>query len=139
MILLAYLLPVEIHLGLNVNRFLFLNFKDAYSILENHFKFWCGSYQTFSEILRISKKIWQLSLRLSKKFYLYCKLLRDTLMFLKNIRGEAWTHESPRRIYTSAAFLGDSITKNPWKLEDRRLSWQSFSEILRISKLKLSV
>ncbi len=106
----------------DVKRFWFWNFWDAPSILESHFKFWCGSYQSFSN-----------------KFYLYCKLLRDTLMFLKNILRKAWTHESPRGIYTSAAFLGDSLTKDPWKLEDRRISWQSFSEILGNSELKMSV
>jgi hypothetical protein len=53
------------HPGLNVNRTWFLNFNDAPSILDDYFKFWCVSGQIFSEILRISEKDWQLSLRFS--------------------------------------------------------------------------
>jgi hypothetical protein len=52
-------------MGLNKNRFWFLNFKEAPSIWGSHFKFLCVSVQTFSEILRISKKDRQLSLRFS--------------------------------------------------------------------------
>jgi hypothetical protein len=52
--------PVCIHLDLNENRFWFLNFKEAPSVWGSHFKFWCVSIQTFSEILRISEKDWQL-------------------------------------------------------------------------------
>ncbi len=71
--------PVWMHLGLNKNRFRFFNFKDALSIWDSHFKFWCVSVQTFSEILRISEKDWQLSPQFSK-IYLNCQLLSDTLM-----------------------------------------------------------
>ncbi len=56
---------VWMYLGPNVNRLWFLNFNDAPLILDNSFKFWCVSGQTFSEILRISEKNWQLSLRFS--------------------------------------------------------------------------
>jgi hypothetical protein len=52
--------PVWMHLGLNKNRFWFLNFKGAPSIYGRHFKFLCVSVQTFQEILRISEKDWQL-------------------------------------------------------------------------------
>jgi hypothetical protein len=52
--------PVWIHLGLNKNRFWFINFKEALSVWGRHFKFWCVSVQTFPEILRISEKDWQL-------------------------------------------------------------------------------
>ncbi len=55
----------RIYLGLNENRYWFLNFKGASSILDSYFKYWCVPYQTFSEILRISEKDWQLSLRFS--------------------------------------------------------------------------
>ncbi len=47
------------------DRFWFLNFKDVSSILDSYFKYWCVSYQTFSEIRRISEKDWQLSTRFS--------------------------------------------------------------------------
>jgi hypothetical protein len=57
--------PVWIHIGLNKNRFWFLNFKEAPSIWGSHFKFLCVSVQTFSEILRISEKDSQLSQRFS--------------------------------------------------------------------------
>jgi hypothetical protein len=53
------------YIGLEGNHFWFLNFKDASSIFDSNFKYWCVSYQTFSEIRRISKKDWQLSTRFS--------------------------------------------------------------------------
>jgi hypothetical protein len=43
--------PVWMHLGLNKNRFWFLNFKGAPLKWGRHFKFLCVSVQTFSEIL----------------------------------------------------------------------------------------
>jgi hypothetical protein len=55
---------VWMHLGLNKNRFWFLNFEEAPSKWGSHFKFWCVSVQTFSEILRISEKDWQLRTQL---------------------------------------------------------------------------
>jgi hypothetical protein len=54
---------VWIYLGLNGNRFSFLNFKEGSLILDSYFKYWCISCQTFSEIHRISEKDWQLSSR----------------------------------------------------------------------------
>ncbi len=72
-------LAVSIHLGLNVNCFWLLNFDNIPSILDNYLKFWCVLGQTFFEILRILEKDWQLSLRLSKKVYLYYKHLGDML------------------------------------------------------------
>jgi hypothetical protein len=56
---------VWMYLGLNVNRLWFLNFNDAPLILDNYFKFRHVSGQTFSKILRILEKDWQLSLRIS--------------------------------------------------------------------------
>ncbi len=53
------------YLGLNENRCWFLNFKEGSLILCSYFKDRCVPYQTFSEILRISEKNWQLSLRFS--------------------------------------------------------------------------
>jgi hypothetical protein len=57
--------PVWIYLGLNGNRFWFLNFKEGSLIWDSYFKFWCVSCQTFSGILQISEKDWQLSSRFS--------------------------------------------------------------------------
>jgi hypothetical protein len=54
-----------IYLDLKRNRFWFLNFEDVSSILDSYFMYWCVSYQTFSEIRRISEKDWQLSMRFS--------------------------------------------------------------------------
>ncbi len=53
------------YLVLKGYRFWFLNFKDVSSILDSYFKYWCVSYQTFSEIRRISEEDWQLSPRFS--------------------------------------------------------------------------
>jgi hypothetical protein len=46
-------------------RLWFLNFNDAPLILDKYFNFCRVSSQTFSEILGISEKDWQLSLRFS--------------------------------------------------------------------------
>jgi hypothetical protein len=54
-----------IYLGLNWNRFWFLNFKECPLILDSYLQYWCVPYQTFSEICRISEKDWQLSPQLS--------------------------------------------------------------------------
>ncbi len=51
-----------IYLGLKGNCFWFLSLKDVSSILNSYFKYRCVSYQTFSEICRISEKVWQLSM-----------------------------------------------------------------------------
>jgi hypothetical protein len=69
---------------------LVLRFKEAPSIWDGYFKFWCVSCQTFSEILRISEKDWQLNLR-SSEIYLNCQLLWDMLMLCKNVLGEPRT------------------------------------------------
>ncbi len=47
---------VWMRLGLNGNRLWFYNFYEAPSIFGSYFKFLCASYQSFSEILRISEK-----------------------------------------------------------------------------------
>ncbi len=52
--------PVWMHLGLNVNRLWFFNFKKSSLILYSYFKYCCVSYETFSEFRRISEKDWQL-------------------------------------------------------------------------------
>ncbi len=93
------------NLGLNKNCLRFLNFKEAPSKWDSHFWFWCVSVQTFSEILRISKKDWQQSPRFSE-IYLNCQLLSDILMLLKNILGE------PRTVANPSPWTGDSVA-NP--------------------------
>jgi hypothetical protein len=69
--------------------------------------------------------------------------LKDTLLLLKNILGEPrnWfsiilgDSTNLREKFTPfAAFLGGLLTQKKEKLENRRLSCQSFSEILRISE-----
>jgi hypothetical protein len=52
-----------IYLGLNGNCLWFFSFKEIPFILDSQFKYWCISYQTFSEIRRISKTDWELSPR----------------------------------------------------------------------------
>jgi hypothetical protein len=156
-----FFLPVWIHLGLNVNRF-FFHCNNVPSLIDNYFKFWCISGQPFSEILRISEKDWQLSSQFSEEVYLCYKLIGDMLMLLKNILGESWTQLpiclwEPRTVSFSenrelscqsvleilwisekdlhlSSISWRAVTKNTWKLENCGLSWQSFSEILRISE-----
>jgi hypothetical protein len=82
--------PVWMHHGLNRNRFWFLRFKEAPPLWDRHCKLWCVSCRTFSEILRISEKDWQLNPRFSE-IYINCKLLWDMLMLLKNFLGELRT------------------------------------------------
>jgi hypothetical protein len=69
--------------------------------------------------------------------------LIDTLRLLKNILGEPrnWLSiilgdsANLREVLTPfAAFLGEPLTQKKEKLENRGLSYESFSEILRISE-----
>jgi hypothetical protein len=83
----------------NKNRFWFLNFGEAPSIWGSHFKFWCISVQTFSEILRISGKDWQLRTQLPillrelgtqlpillRERGLSCQSFSEILRFLENL------------------------------------------------------
>ncbi len=117
-------LLVWIHLGLNVNRFWFLNFNNVPSILDNYLEFWCISGQTFSEIRRISEKDWQLSPRFSEKVNFYYKLLGDMLMLLMNILGEPWT-QLPillRELWTQLSIL----LKNSMNLREGFTTKQHF-------------
>ncbi len=54
-----------IYLGLHGNRFWFFNFKEGSSIWDSLLKYWWVSYQTLSDICRISEKHWQVSSRFS--------------------------------------------------------------------------
>jgi hypothetical protein len=71
---------VWMYLGLNVNRLWFLNFYYALLILDNCFKFWRVSGQTFSEILRISEKDWQMRMRFSNFRRFWLAVLQETLL-----------------------------------------------------------
>ncbi len=53
--------PVWKHQAWMWATFGFKNFRDVPSIMDNYFKFWCVSGQSFWEILKISEKEWQLS------------------------------------------------------------------------------
>jgi hypothetical protein len=121
--------PVWMHLGLNVNRLWFYKFSEAPSIFGNYFKFWCTSYETFSEIRESLRRI--------------DNCLIETLRLLKNILGEPlnWLSiilgdsKNLREVLTLfGVFLGGLLTQNKEKLENRVLSCQTFSEILRISE-----
>jgi hypothetical protein len=85
-----------IYLGLNENRYWFLNFKEGSSILDSYFKYWCVPYQTFSEIRRIPEKDWQLSPRFSNfSFFWVSGPLRNAT---KGINTSRRFVESPRMI-----------------------------------------
>jgi hypothetical protein len=91
----------------------------------------------------------------SEEIYLYYKLLGYTLMLLKNILREPQTQVPIllREMRTQLPILlGDSmnlregftskqcfseklLNKNPWKLENHRLSWQSVSKVIRILRM----
>jgi hypothetical protein len=68
--------------------------------------------------------------------------LIETLRLLKNVLGEPlnWLSiilgdsTNLQEVLPFAAFLGGPLTQNKEKLENRGLSCQSFSEILRISE-----
>ncbi len=96
---------IGLHLGLNKNRFWFLNFKEYVRYETSILSVDAFRVQTFSEILRISERDWQLSLRFSE-IYLNCQLLSDTLMLLKNILGE------PKTVANPSLRIGDSVA-NP--------------------------
>jgi hypothetical protein len=123
--------PVWMRPGLNVNRLWFFNFYEAPSIFGSYFKFWCASYQTFS-----SRRFYESPRRIDN-------CLKDTLMLLKNILGEPrnWLSiilgDSTNLLEVLTpfvAFLVGPLTQKKEKLENRRHSCQSFSEILRISE-----
>jgi hypothetical protein len=86
------------------------------------FKFCCVSVQTFSEILRISEKVWQLSPRFSE-IYLNCQLLLDTLMLLKNILGE------PRTVANPSPRTGDSIANPSRRFYEFPITFYTLSSV----------
>ncbi len=118
-------LPVWIYLGLNGNRFSFLNFKEDSFILDSYFQYWCVSCQTFSEIRRISKKDWQLTWHFSN-FLLFwvsgpprnaAKGVNTSRRFVESLRMiDTLFHGSPRIFFNnisvsliqSSIRLGDS-------------------------------
>jgi hypothetical protein len=88
--------PVWIYLGLNGNRFSFLNFKEGSLILDSYFKYWCVSCRTFSEIRRISEKDWPLCLRFSN-FSLFW-VSGPPRKAAKGVNTSRRFYESPRMI-----------------------------------------
>jgi hypothetical protein len=85
-----------IYLGLNENRYWFLNFKEGSSILDSYFKYRCVPYQTFSEILQISEKDSQLSPRFSNfSFFWVSGPLRNAA---KGVNTSRRFYKSPRMI-----------------------------------------
>ncbi len=105
------------HLGLNVNRLWFFNFKEGSSIL-------------------FSRRFVESRRRIDN-------CIKDTLMLLKNILGKPRNKLSiilgdstniREVLIPFAAFLGGPLIQNKEKMENRELSCQSFSEILRISE-----
>ena len=119
--------PVWMHLGLNVNRLWFLTFFEAPLIFGNYFKFWCASYQTFSEIRRISEKDWQLSYR---NAYVVEEHSRRTAELV--INHSRRFYESPRSIDSLCSVSQRTANREKGKLENHGLSCQSVSEIHRI-------
>jgi hypothetical protein len=128
------------YLGLNMNRLWFLNFNDAPLILDNYFKFWRVSGQTFSEILRILEKDWQLSLRFSNfRRFLVSGSPRNAQRIIESPRMiGSWVPSSRRRIgnwvHSSRRRIGNWVHSSRRRIGNRVLSYQSFSEILRISE-----
>jgi hypothetical protein len=82
-------------LGLNVNRFWFLNFINVSSILDDYSKLRCISDHIFSEILGISEKDWQLSLQSNFQRFLVSGSLRNAFYGVNTYQKFL---ESPRRI-----------------------------------------
>jgi hypothetical protein len=72
------------------------NYKDVSFILDSNFKYWCVSYQTFAEILRISEKDWQLSKRFSN-FSLFW-VSGPPRNAAKGVNNSRRFYESPRMI-----------------------------------------
>jgi hypothetical protein len=90
-----------------VNCLWFLNFNDAPLILDNFFKFGSVSGKTFSEILRISDKDWQLSLRFSN-FHRF-------LVSEKRCLGRKYFSEI-RRISEKDWQLSPQFSEKDWQL-----------------------
>ncbi len=141
--------PVWMHLGPNKNRFWFLHFEEAPSIWGSHFKFWCISVQTFSGILRISGKDWQLRTQLPillrelgtllpillREWGLSCQSFSEILWFFeKSVHPKQRFWEN--RLQKSTK-IGDSQAQLPILLQDSKnlgecLAWN-------VSKLKIII
>ncbi len=125
---------VWMHLGLNKNHFWFLNFEEAPPIWGSHFKFWCVSVQTFSEILRISKKDWQLRNSVANPSLRTGDLVANPSPRTGNsvANHSRRFYDSPRNIYTLSSVSWRTANQKSTKIENHRPSCQSFSEVLRI-------
>jgi hypothetical protein len=91
--------------------FWFLNFKHAPLIWDSHIKFWGISYKTFSEILKISEKKLQLSLRVSEKFI---TLQASCWRIFSENRG----HSCQTFSAILSSFLEDPLTKISTKIRE---------------------
>ncbi len=78
-----------ITLGLNRNFFWFFSFKEIPSILDSQFKYWCISYQTFSEFIVSPRRIenW---VRGSPSFlFSGLAILQETLQWVSILLGDS--------------------------------------------------
>jgi hypothetical protein len=105
-----------------------LNCYDAPSIFGGYFRFWCVPYQTFSEIHRISKKDLQLNPQLS----MYCKLLKDTLMLLRNILGTAELVVNHSRRFIESSRSVDTLCTVSWRTAnpEKRKTGEPWTQLL---------
>jgi hypothetical protein len=143
-----------IYLGLNENCCWILNFKEGSSVLDSYLKYWCVPYQTFSEILRISEKVWQLSPRFSNFSFFWVS--GPPRKAAKGVNTSRRFYESPRmidnqfrgspRMFSNnisvslrqmSILLGDSTNLGEglvWstpKLKIVAKNWRSFIKILK--------
>jgi hypothetical protein len=112
--------PVWIHLGLNVNRLWFYNFFEAPSIL------------CFIPNLLGDSSPRRIDNCLIETLMLLNNILGEPLNWLSIILGDSTNLREV--LTTNSVFLGEPLTQNKENLENRLLSCQSFSEILRISE-----
>jgi hypothetical protein len=96
-----------------VNRLWFLNFYEAPSIFGSYFKFWCASYQTFSEILRISRE--GLTNVLKTRYVVEENSWRTTELVVNHSRKFV---ESPRSIDTLCSVSRRTANPEERKIEE---------------------
>jgi hypothetical protein len=124
--------PVWIHLGLNMNCLWFLHFNGASLILDNYFKFWRVSGQTFSEILRISEKVWQ-------ETHLNLKCLSQIKGASLKLKNQMWFIFRPRSIHTGQKTGPKISCDSPFKNIKRKQTYTATQRsvyIIMVSELK---
>jgi hypothetical protein len=93
-----------IYLGLNVKRIWFFSYKEIPSILDSQFKYWCVSYQTFSEICRIESWVRSSPIFLFSELAVLREMLQRVLILIGdslNLRGWLTTNFTVLPGYTS--------------------------------------